>query len=782
MDFRGDRHIAQAPLVITPEVLSSEQKKLAEEYIALTELSGVFVGAIVGASDWDIRPLILDAGELKVIRFSNPERSFDNTFFSEIDDLLKRLPNLHSVSITAAGVIGHRIWQARPFYQKTLAEFGAFYKAAIGISTQDLISQLLKAVNFWHNSGIVHGHLSLSNIAIDSETVNVVDFAFAAVHATRSSVEDFAPELLQNTSISKATDIFGLGLIFQEVLGRMLTPEQYEILQAMLDPVPARRPNIRMVRKVFSSEPKMSHKQSAFQKAAPDDELRLGRVLGENLSVQQDSLKSEGGTSDSSAGEVLKPSQGSSIATPEKKDDVESSPKKKEGSFLWLLIVTVLAAGFILFRNGYLSLDPKTLSGASYGELWQTGIPSVMAKVAEAAVNGDINAQLIIQKDVMSGGRKAGVQVDLLQIAFDSRWESKLNERDRSIAFHLGLSNIMQDSSVVPSLEGLHPGVLFAIVATRDGKNNLEDLNKISVQVLFTLVAPIGTIFEDMDKGTSLGDDVTIAAAKILTGMASPEELTTFFSAIKDQNVLVKQILLISSFPHQKFSGEQIFEAISRGNGVGRKLTDWINAPSPVNWKIKPTPIKMKLFMSDLPMDESLKVEDYADLLTCPDAEIKASAAALLLKRFLPKNSQDTIAVLVDPNLPLTRKQLVSFVSTIAMKKNLQYRLFEEWFELEPDLNTSLKLLLARKMFIDDPFNVAVTRYLKDKEWNSSNETLKELVQHKEPLARAMAYARLNPTDSIQLKILLDALKVEPTARLRKQIREKIRDVGIKLQ
>jgi hypothetical protein len=79
------------------------------------------------------------------------------------------------------------------------------------------------------------------------------------------------------------------------------------------------------------------------------------------------------------------------------------------------------------------------------------------------------------------------------------------------------------------------------------------------------------------------------------------------------------------------------------------------------------------------------------------------------------------------------------------------------WFDLKPPPDTVLLLLLARASADStDLFNLEATRYLKRSEFNYNLDVLKLLAVHPEPLARVLAYTKLDPNEQAQRSVLLE--------------------------
>jgi hypothetical protein len=86
-----------------------------------------------------------------------------------------------------------------------------------------------------------------------------------------------------------------------------------------------------------------------------------------------------------------------------------------------------------------------------------------------------------------------------------------------------------------------------------------------------------------------------------------------------------------------------------------------------------------------------------------------------------------------------------------------------------------LLLLLARGGYDStDTFNLEAARYLRRSQWSATTDMLKLLAQHPEPLARTLAYVRLDPKDDEQRKILQARISAEKDKGLLKMVMAKL--------
>jgi len=813
------RHVMPQPLVITPEVLSGEQRRIADDYVKLAGNHGaVLVGVVMGESEWDVRPMVLENGTVKIFRFSNPNYHFSSVVYAEIADIINRLPNFDGVATLMAGGNSSRIWQLRPYFQQTLAQLAVLQKTTLGITPLELAKELYYIVEFLLSSGVVHGHLSLSNIAVVNGKVSLMDFAFASVEHFGKKY-GLAPELIAGKDISVATDVFGLGKIFGELLRNNLNEEQLQLVQAMLDQDPTCRPDMGLIKTVL-----FANTATFVPKVNTKDEMRLGRVLGENLTVNSEQNSSVVNTNSfrdevnklqhavktldtvnlentgenistlnslSQADDVKKevselyPNQ--SLYTPHlKKVDALKSQigKVKNTNYIVLGIVVIL---FVLCAKLFFSNSRETyvdIQGASpmvYRDYWNSGLSSKMGGVAVAAVEGDEDAQLIIIKDVLDGNQKFGIAFDLLRLAFDQRWEMELSEYDRETVLRLGLARYLpQDMrEELPDFSELHPGVIFAMLVTKNEEQDIKAWSGISSAVLARLPEPYGKTFASLGADIMLSAPEVHAVARILAGDRSLALLKIFLGTVKQASELTKRINLILQNPSKPYSTEQIFSVLS--DKWSKESFHWMTTGHAVNWNIKPATVKLGIIIGDLSMSvASLKLEDYADLLKYPNPSVRAQAAMVMLKRFIGKKNQDTIALLSSSQVSLSRRQIVSFVSILALQPKIQFKMYREWFEQNASISVDdiLQLLISRGQVKDDSFSIVAVQRLKDSDWKATNETLHKLVFHVDPLVRVLAYAHLDPAEPIQLKILMEALKKEPEPRLRVKLRERLAEVG----
>ncbi|HEV2416304.1 MAG TPA: protein kinase [Terriglobia bacterium] len=94
-------------------------------------------------------------------------------------------------------------------------------------STADIFEHVLRALQSAHDKGIIHRDIKPSNIFVmDDDSVKVIDFGIAQVVDARTTIEQggtplyMSPEQLGFAPLTRATDIFSLGVVCYETLTR----------------------------------------------------------------------------------------------------------------------------------------------------------------------------------------------------------------------------------------------------------------------------------------------------------------------------------------------------------------------------------------------------------------------------------------------------------------------------------------------------------------------------------------------------------------------------------
>jgi hypothetical protein len=280
---------ASRPQVITPEALTEVQAARAQSYILASGASGVFVGALVGEAAWDIKPLLLEHGVLSVLRFSDPAMVLHQAQYSFYNRLSRSLPGAALLrGAYSGGKADAQFWQRRLFYQRALSELEEIGEESLGVHPVTLAQKLVDVVKAWRRDNIIHGHLCPANVAVEEQSPVVMDYGLCALSSDLSqNAKDLAPEIGPGSLPTYASDIYGLGLVLGVLLEDFVSEEQDKVIGAMLSAAPAARPAIdQVIAGLFPGAAGAS--RAGVVRSLPErDGLKLGKVLGKHLQVEQ---------------------------------------------------------------------------------------------------------------------------------------------------------------------------------------------------------------------------------------------------------------------------------------------------------------------------------------------------------------------------------------------------------------------------------------------------------------------------------------------------------------
>lgn len=275
-EFQSDPALASLDIVNFHDLGGLEQKRVEKIMTALHPGAGL-VGVAVFPRAWDLRPVISISAEAEsgasIIRFLGPEVTLSVSLLARVTDTIKKLASSKDAAckLLQWGVLEGQLWYRRALVTKTLAQRLLEPEPIPYSDVLDILSKLLTIVHNWHARGIVHGHITPSNIYVaPGSECFLLDpaVALAIVQANSSlgldefpkgySAESFAPESITGESLSYQIDVFGLGRVFWQLMGRVEKGEGdvsnrvsaedsqalRELVLAMSDENPALRPTI----------------------------------------------------------------------------------------------------------------------------------------------------------------------------------------------------------------------------------------------------------------------------------------------------------------------------------------------------------------------------------------------------------------------------------------------------------------------------------------------------------------------------------------------------------
>ncbi len=297
------------------------------EMLALTELGAleadrvsnlvhriVPTGAIIGVGvtprSWDIRPVLAVSSEegASLIRFLGPEVTLSVSLNARVKDLLEREASVRDLSsrILGWGILDGQLWYRRELVERTLQDD----VSEGGLSLElilPLALSIAKELSHFHSHGIVHGHLTPNNIAVDySGKVTLLDAGIGVSVVQASSllgVRDFpagyvrgtfAPESATGESVSYSADIYSVGKIIRELFSHIesggkksladgdllhlgVSFEMLDLIAQMTQADPTKRPNLGAVIHRLEEELRPRGETPEPQKGAP--QISQGKLI-----------------------------------------------------------------------------------------------------------------------------------------------------------------------------------------------------------------------------------------------------------------------------------------------------------------------------------------------------------------------------------------------------------------------------------------------------------------------------------------------------------------------
>ncbi len=808
-----------------------------------SQTSGVVVGALRGSQPaWDVRPLLLDtavsrdggARSLHLVRLSHPEAYLDPQRKGFLEQLLGAIErglssdSVHealSQGVFSCGMARGQLWIRRPYFESVLSDLDVGGRASEEKFQNVLFAQrLITLITTLQSEGLIHGHICPQNIAVIDEHPILIDYGFYVLDAKHLQFSGFAaPELARSPVPTVATDVFGLGKVLRRLLSESLSSEHRVFLDSMCHPDPERRPDMRVVRERFIPAERVRVTPSAREPRAGarreiaterQHNIRSGKLLGREGEVsarssvadrgtQNPSSRSQSGASSISAlqsaelqkSENVSPAQ--SVATGETLKQAKNFSRliahiapvsrRVRGSIVALLVGTLLGVAIWSFYTPY---SERVLQ---YQHAWESAEVDERFEVVHAALyDDDSAAQDVIMEDVATGTRRPGVRLGLLRVAFNSLWAEELNSDDRKQALIFSLASLMRTPSPkgVP-LRDIHPGVQLAAIGDLDFTLSEGQFDDIPVSSLANLPPPYGPPFIELEKlgVKSMGDLRARALAHIVVGNLGDDAVTKFVGSKNPPDEFLAHALVVAPFAElYPDVARQLSVRMRERDDIFTRRSEWFRSDPAGHWASMPEATQVALALGIFPND-TLADERLADLLSFPSARVRKSAVAALVKNFDAPQVDETLQFIAGDEHRLTRPQIVLLVSALILGQREPQNpsvgsFLSTWFRTNPDPQSVLVLLTSRRAIESpasgpDPFNIEATRYLSTRNWDASIAQLRALVFHREKLARAMAYSRMDAAISEERALLEEAVRSEDDVRLRTQILGKLKSAEV---
>lgn len=703
--------------MIGPDHLTPEEQAAVKRLRDLAQIrpSSVLVGIIRTSVPENPRVLLLEGGEMTLLRFSDPILGLHAERLSTLNTLLRQSEKLKKhTGILEFGKLRESVWMRRIFYSRNLA---SEEKAP---SQKDLIDLVLLVAQL-HRSGLIHGHLTPENVSLTSDGWKILDAGFCAGTPHVESVPGLCPEHSETGTPTAASDVYGLGLILSKYPEAFPNRDHSFLIEQMLRQKPEERPKIEEV---------------------------VASLSGKPVKIK-------------------------SITT-----DSQNVSSKTSSSLLPLLLggAILLGGGYYYYytQQSQVMID----DGVDYVSLFRSGQPSLMSQAAVAAVmEGRPKAQQAAYEVFMSGIEHPSVNSKVLRIGYDPRWEMTLGENDRKALLSLVFFDILPQGSVtLPPPASLHPAVILSVLGALDVEKGGKQFETVSPAQLGSLPSPIGPAFTALSETgvlhmeTGAGRGLT----HIVLGDIRSVVIKTFFDDFQDIGAtLLRLRVLIPLFSEIRGLEGTVWNELQQPLG---HLLKWYKELDLAKWESVSQVSKLSLLSGSMP-SEKLSLDQLLDLLRFPLSGVRKEALAKLKLSFpFPPEVQSSLDVLSSQELPLKREQAISLGNSFLIPTIQAEPFFVAWFDTKPDPQAVLRLIIARDTSgTDDPFTLLGAQFLSKNSWTASLPDFAKLVTHPEPLVRALAYAKLDPKKPQERTMLEKMLPAEGNERNRKLLEERLK-------
>jgi hypothetical protein len=799
---------------VSAQSLSSVEAKRIERLIDHVCPRAGLLAVARTTSPWDLRPVVALPNEEgpSLIRFAGPDVSVSGSANSRLRELLERVSRFKdsSAGLKDWGVFEDQIWYRRYLVSSTLAHQlgGELSLEAEEILT--LAGNLADETSDWHSYGIIHGHIVSSNIMTLSEGgVWLLDpgIGAALVQAGKEGNsrlgQTVAPELLAGLPLDYSADVYGLGQILRRIVVALRKKHQFtedkkeierliepyvRLATTMVDTNAERRPKLAEVRAYFKDIKATRRSKAASGQGEPHKSRKhpsQGRILRpgtENYQAKQvpaspkeepidrGSISAEQngfGIDEEEEGDFFGFEPGLSTtqsaipfieevpsSLPERKKYTSQSARSDSTAFWFFsaLLCLLLVGVWYYFRgiapvSDYYTADELRLK-------WASGIPSRMVTVAQMALTPGSErsyAEEVIIRSANNGDQlPSGVDIGLLRVAFNNRWEKELGPEDRRMALALGLAGLLETElpQDLGPLAHSHPGVILA-VASSAGRNVNRFLKTIPASVLTKLPPPYGPAFlkliQGMDEPTCAEESVQQFARLSTRGVERSQELTTFLRENSKQRLLALAVM----FSEDNQLAKQLLDVLLNHPNISLELPEvkWAKEWGLANWNDL-EPGDQLFVLAGAPPASRVSLDDVGKMFMHPAPEIRAYAIQQALDR-IKFVHPGTVTVMQKveqrPDL-LTPEQLFKLAELLEKPANVSDDRVKAWLNTEPAVPVELiadLLVATSEESKPTRMDALLALYLKKKGWEPDVSTLKRLSMHPDNYTRLFAYSQI---------------------------------------
>lgn len=751
--------------LVSPEALNDLQRSILEGYARFFPAGAVCVNVMLGAEPWDIRPLLLTLGKVTLARFS---MSLSEGGARSLATELEGFSVLSTSQQRAQLLPGEgRVMLLRPYFPDTVkdelerGEMSGFDERLV------LVRALIKRVAELSRRSLTHGHICPSNIIREGSSVLLIDPVVGALHQTSDSY--LAPETSLGKVPEPTADLYGLGRMIASLCGEdALSARQRALVEQLLLPSPRQRPPLEEVSLVFNAH-EIGNREVVFNKEGRG-KSGAGRVLKAASAAKQPS------SSNDYMNVTARPP--------------ELSQNRTSNSVLTGLLVTcagLFIAGWIIKdRNPALYFELASRlpilaaqHSAEYESEWASRDRGRMAVVGRAGViRREPAAVNTIVNDLMAGANPDAVNGAVMRVAMADGWRDELGPNDKHAALVFALDGLVPEGRAqIYSLARLHPGVVLAILGKAQQNTIPSELLQLPVDTLVRLPVPFGELFAAAKAMgvQKLGDATAMGLAAIVTGGADAKAFESFIGRESQAaHILAKVSLIMPIISTNDAAASELLGVLGDQGGEVSTLAHWFEMSDVASWGSVKATDKIGLILGNLPQSR-LTVAQLSDLLTFSLDKVRGEAA-LKLREVLPgQEGERLLLTLTIPTNGLTREQTVALISALALSPQARTPFIPAWFTLEPSPDAVVLILLSRAHSdANDLFNLEAARYLRRTTWSANHEILKLLAGHPEPLARVLAYGRLDPSVDSDRSILLERQSREKEESCLKVLKDRL--------
>jgi hypothetical protein len=753
--------------------LSSSERAVLDEILSLARVEGVVTGVFINSEAWDLRPLVLDQGRLSVIRLLAPVRTPES---SVATDLIKTLEQVFSLHLPRhlqpkIGFQAGKIWFSRPFVKQTLVDILSPFENTGPMFSASSLRPLFALLQELFKAGFAHGNLSLSNLTLDQNQLIPLDVCLHNLPTGGRSEADL--EALQKI----------LNLFRFEDCSPALVAEMLAIGSSSRAPLVKLEDILSKLSQDVSPAFKQEHNQLASPVAEQPKVQARGKLIKESV-VLPLPAKEPKAVTPPPAQESLQHKLLAKVSDFSLSRYLNANFGQRRTQLIWGGVM-IGFFGIAIIASGGLGFFSKTSNQAYYQKLWLSQNQEKQALVAEAALADPFSAAIdAIRAAALLGKSAQQSRAEILKLAFDERWFKKLSSADRKTVLSIALGTLIpaQMKEIAP-FQKLYPGVLLALAGSVSLDNPGAMFADIPLEKFAELPEPFLSAFQVlMQLGVRQLQQLPARAyAHLVLGDANLNTFGNYFIATADEQRLRLQLKAVLVFFEQNPAMATAFEEFLAASGLPLQgIFNWFVADQTAQW-VRAQPLQRVSILAGTVPPTQLALEQLIDLLQFPQREIRDQAARELSKSTLSKDYQSLLLVLASDENRLTRAQGIFLVSALQVPDEEAFAFLARWFSGEPDPDTVFLILLSRSRIAKPaPFDIEGARYLIDRQWQAATEELAELVRHPEPLARALAYSRLDPKRAADLKILKAQLSADSSERMRQQIKDKLQSAGIK--